>query len=230
MLHNHFGLELTWHDPLEPCRSPDFYQPMTDRLKGWAKRRGLKKGRPRASKDVDYTLEIQSPIFNNISDIHAYYDYCWGIARSVGIKSVSSRTWCSGGGHLHVGLGNSYGLVDTLQLAYNKASYLGDVFLEPTDKENFPVRCNWGQFGDHPELRFFEMPRNWAEQKAHILFADRWVQSAKKKSLGDFYSSPRRLKFNQARETFGELLAELNLNPKNYAVFIDRNLRQKLRN
>jgi hypothetical protein len=112
-----------------------------------------------------------------------------------------------------------------------------DGWLDVADFAKCAVRRNENNKKPTLEFRFFAAPRDWDEQRAHIVFLDRWLSSFlphkgrkyDKKEIPDLpHFLPRHLmqvSFEAARKGFVKLLKELKLPLSDYQRFIDRNLK-----
>lgn len=86
------------------------------------------------------------------------------------------------------------------------------------------------------EFRIFQAPLNWAEQRLHVLFLNRWLgqvlkdpkRTVPKQMPAMSYMFPQDLMgitFDKASRAFNKTLSAIGLDPADYAPFVERNMK-----
>ena len=87
------------------------------------------------------------------------------------------------------------------------------------------------------ELRFFDAPRDWSEQKLHLDFADAWLshhldrfrRGRRTRLRYRWPCDVQEITFTQAAREFCAMLLDLGLRPRDYAPLVERNMRRRYR-
>jgi hypothetical protein len=102
---------------------------------------------------------------------------------------------------------------------------------------NIGVRRNSG-IKKTMEFRFFQAPKNWDEQRLHVLFLDKWLKHMLRDLKKIVPSKPpvpkwwlpqdlSAINYGFARHQFHKLLDELGLSRDDYEVFVQRNMKTR---
>lgn len=110
----------------------------------------------------------------------------------------------------------------------------------PDDRYMFDLgkkyAINYNKIYNTIEFRMFEMPWCVEEQEAHIMFVENFLKYVVRRYLKGYRVPPiyeqdikdlTKWTFYESKVKFNRLLVELGLDPKNYEIFVERNLTER---